>query len=44
MSNNPSPFSLPFVRNSALTSSPEQPLRPLPAPATVDARGIPLTP
>jgi hypothetical protein len=44
VSNNPRSFPLPFVRNGALTSSPERPLRPLPAPAAVDAGASPLTP
>jgi hypothetical protein len=44
VSNNPSLFSLPFVRNNALTSSPERPLCPIPAPTAVDGRAIPLTP
>jgi hypothetical protein len=44
VSNNPSPFPLPFVHNSALASSPERPLRPLPAPAAGEAQSLPLTP
>jgi hypothetical protein len=44
MSNKPSPFPLPFVHSSALTSSPERPLRPLPVPAAGEAQSPPLTP
>jgi hypothetical protein len=44
VSNNPRPVSLLLAHFGALASSPERPLRPLPAPAAVDARAIPLTP
>jgi hypothetical protein len=44
MSNNPSLLPLPFASNRVPTSSPEQPLRPLPAPAAGEAQSPPLTP
>jgi hypothetical protein len=41
---NPRPVSLLLAHFGALTSSPERPLRPLPAPAAGEAQSPPLTP
>jgi hypothetical protein len=44
VSNNPRSISLLLVHFGALTSSPERPPRPLPAPAVIGARAFPLSP